>query len=263
MRDVAPPDSSLLIENPAVGVRLLRMNRPERRNALSTPLLEEIAHALSDADADASIRTVIITGNLKAFAAGADIDELARSTNDDAIESPRYRAWQAVRAFSKPLIAAVEGWCLGAGMELLMCCDIAIAGEDARFGQPETNLGIIPGAGGTVTLTRLIGRARAMQMVLLGEAISAAEAVDYGLIAIKAEAGAALDQALAMSSIIAGRSPLALREAKASIREATLLSEQDHIRAERQRFVGLLSSKDKAEGIAAFREKRLPVWTGN
>ncbi len=262
MPDPAPSEALLLIENPAEGVLLLRLNRPERRNALSTPLLTEIARALTVANTDPAVRAVVITGNPKVFAAGADIDELAQSTSGDAIDSPRYLAWQAVRSFSRPLIAAVEGWCLGAGMELLMCCDIAIGGAEARFGQPETNLGIMPGAGGTATLARLVGRARAMHMVLLGEPIAAATAMDYGLIAEVTATGEALDRALAIGNIIAGRPPLALSEAKASIRDAELLTECDHIVAERTRFVSLLSSADKAEGIAAFREKRLPVWTG-
>lgn len=261
MRD-ATADAALLIERPIEDVLLLRLNRPERRNALSTPLLSEVAAALAQADADDIIRAVVITGNVKFFAAGADLNELSQSTCDDMIESPRYLAWQAVRGFSKPLIAAVEGWCLGAGMELLMCCDIAVAGAEAKFGQPETNLGIMPGAGGTATLTRLIGRARAMEMVLLGAPIAANTAREYGLIVHVTETGGALDRALAMGATIASRPPLALREAKASIRDTAQLTEADHIKAERTRFVGLLSSDDKAEGIAAFREKRLPVWTG-
>ncbi len=256
------PDARLLVENPDEGVLLLRLNRPDRRNALSTPLLTDVAEVLARADADPAIRVVVVGGSPKVFAAGADIDELARSSSADAVESPRYLAWQTIRGVSKPLIAAVEGWCLGAGMELLMCCDIAVAGTGARFGQPETNLGIIPGAGGTATLTRLVGRARAMHLVLLGEAISAAAAHDYGLIAEVVETGGALDRALALAATLAGRPPLAVREAKASIRDAALLSENDHILAERARFVRLLSSNDKAEGIAAFREKRPPAWTG-
>ena len=255
-------ERALLIEQPNAGVRLLRLNRPERRNALATSLLQEIAAALAAADADAAVGAVVITGSDEVFAAGADIDELAAADRDEPIESPRYRAWQAIRGFAKPLLAAVEGWCLGAGLELTMCCDIVVAGETARFGQPETNLGIIPGAGGTAILSRLVGRALATRMVLTGEPIDARAALAAGLIAEVTPPGAALAQALALAGIIAARAPLAMRAAKASIRETGALREQEHLQAERRRFVTLLGSADKTEGIAAFREKRPPEWRG-
>lgn len=254
--------SVLLRETPADGVLLLRLNRPERHNALATPLLRDIADALSRAEGDEAVRCVVLTGTDRLFAAGADIDELASGSPDDPVDSPRFRAWAAIRAFPKPLIAAVEGWCLGAGAELMMCADIVVAGDGARIGQPETGLGIIPGAGGTVTLPRLVGRARAMKMVLTGEPLSAAEAQGAGLIADVVEKGQALNAALALAERIAGRAPLALRAAKASIRDAALLDENAHLRAERERFIALLGSADKAEGIAAFRKKRPPVWRG-
>ena len=252
----------VLRERPDEGVLLLRLNRPERRNALATPLLTALADALVETDRDDSIKAVVITGGDSLFAAGADIGELAASGSDDPIESPRYQAWQVIRAFPKPLLAAVEGWCLGAGAELMMCCDIVIAGEGARFGQPETNLGIMPGAGGTATLTRLVGRALAMRMVLTGEPIDAGAALAAGLIAEVVPAGSATSQASALATKIARRAPLALREAKASIRDASSLAEADHIRAERKRFIALLGSADKAEGIAAFHEKRAADWKG-
>ena len=165
-------DPSLICEMHLGQVLLFRLNRPEKRNALATDLLGHIADALDAAAADATVRAVIITGNEKVFAAGADIGELAARDTAGAMNDPRPAIWARIRSFSKPFIAAVEGWSLGAGNELVMCCDLVVSGASAKFGQPETNLGIIPGAGGTATLPRIVGRGRAMKMVLLGEARS-------------------------------------------------------------------------------------------
>lgn len=250
----------LIVESAADGVLLLRLNRPERRNALATPLLCAIAGALTAADADDAIRVVIITGSDSLFAAGADVDELAASTGDDPIESPRFQAWAAIRSFSKPLIAAVEGWCLGAGLELALRCDLIVAGAKARFGLPETNLGIMPGAGGTAILPRLVGLRRAMAMVLTGEPIGAEEAQRAGLITQTVADGEAADAATALAAKLAARAPNALRTAKASLRQATELPLDDHLLSERRAFVGLLGGAEKTEGIAAFREKRPAVW---
>lgn len=257
-----PDQDLLLVERPAEGVLLLRLNRPERRNALATPLLQAIEAALVAAETDDGVRAVVITGNDKVFAAGADINELAASGSDDPVETPRFLAWAAIRAFSKPLIAAVEGWCLGAGSELMLTADIIVAAKGAKIGQPETNLGIIPGAGGTAILTRRIGAARAMHMVLTGDPINSEDALAYGLIACLSEQGQALTDAVALAEKLAGRAPRALRAAKASVRDAEQLDETAHLRAERVRFIELLGSADKAEGIAAFHEKRPPVWKG-
>lgn len=257
-----PDPRTLIVERRAGGVVLIRLNHPERRNALATPLLRSLADAMNAADADEDVRVVVITGSDTLFAAGADIDELLASGDDDDIETPRYIAWAAIRSFSKPLVAAVEGWCLGAGAELMMSADIVVAAKGAKIGQPETNLGIIPGAGGTATLPRRIGRARAMHMVLTGDLIDADEAHAIGLIACLAEQGQALADALALAAKLAMRAPLAMRAAKASIRDAEFLDEADHLRAERVRFIKLLGTADKAEGIAAFKERRAPNWQG-
>lgn len=242
------------------GVLVLKLNRPANRNALATPLLEAIANALGTVEADPRVRCAVITGNEKVFAAGADIDELARSDGTEPVAGPRWRAWVAIAGFSKPLVAAVEGWCLGAGSELMLRCDIVVAARGARFGQPETNLGIIPGAGGTVYLPRMLGRAVAMDMVLTGEPVSAQRAYDLGMVARLAEDGHALADALALASKLAARAPHALKTAKASIRDAADRSLSDHLYAERLRFLHLLGGPEKNEGIAAFREKRTPVW---
>ncbi|MFB0872644.1 MULTISPECIES: enoyl-CoA hydratase-related protein [unclassified Sphingobium] len=250
----------LIRETPAEGVLLLSLNRPEKRNALATPLLVAIANALDEADRDDHIRAIVLSGNDKVFAAGADLDELAQSTGADTIENPRFLAWARIRACAKPMIAAVEGWCLGAGLELILRTDLVIAGSGARFGQPETNLGIMPGAGGTSILPRLVGRSLAMEMVLTGEPISADRALSAGLVARVVPDATALKSALELASKLASRAPRALRKAKASIIEAEDLALRDHLLGERVAFVGLLSSPEKEEGIAAFRERRSPHW---
>ena len=256
------PDAAILLEQRQDnGVLLLTLNRPAQRNALATPLLEAIAAALRTADRDNGIRCVVITGNDKVFAAGADIEELARSDGSEPVEGPRWIAWNAIAAFSKPLIAAVEGWCLGAGSELMLRCDIVVAGRNAKLGQPETNLGIIPGAGGTAILPRKVGMATAMDMVLTGEPITGERAYQLGMVARLVNDGQALASGLELAARLASRAPEALRVAKASIGHSSDSTLGDHLRVERERFLGLLAGAEKAEGIAAFREKRPPDWS--
>ena len=250
----------LLREMAAEGVLLLRLNRPEKRNALATPLLQAIAAALDEADGDDSIRAIVVTGNDKVFAAGADLDELAASTEADPIESPRFHAWGRISDCAKPVIAAVEGWCLGAGLELMMRADLAVAGAGARFGQPETNLGIMPGAGGTSILPRLVGRSLALEMVLTGEPINADRALAAGLIARVVPDARALPEAVSLASSMAKRAPRALKVAKASIHKAEDRALGEHLLSERVAFVSLLGGHEKQEGIDAFREKRSPRW---
>lgn len=263
MPDADLADDALLVERPADGVLLLRLNRPEKFNALSTPFLQHIAQTLAEADEDRTVRIAILTGSEKCFAAGADIGELQRSDENDPIEGPRFAAWRTIRNFSRPLLCAVEGWCFGAGAELMMCGDIAIAGEGAKIGQPETNLGIIPGAGGTAILPRIVGRTMAMKMVLTGEPVTADDALRAGLVGDVVPRGTALSATLDLAIGLAGRPQLALRAAKASIRDAETLDVDAHLLAERRRFVALLGSADKQEGVAAFLEKRKPEWSGH
>ena len=253
---------ALLIERRDEGVLVLRLNRPERYNALATDLLAKIADALDDAMRDSQIRAVVVTGSDKVFAAGADINELAQRDTDEALADPRPAIWQRIRGFSKPLIAAVEGFSLGAGNELVMCCDLAISGAKGKFGQPETTLGIIPGAGGTATLPRLVGRSLAMRMVLLGEPLSANEALEAGLVCEVVEAGGALERALEIARKIAGRAPLAMQQGKAMVRAALEAPHAAHLMMERQAFAALFGTADKKEGVAAFLEKRDPLWKG-
>jgi len=252
----------LIIEAPSLGVRLLRLNRPEKRNALATPMLGAIADALEAGDSDDDIRAFVITGGDKIFAAGADINEMAPKGGAEALADLRPALWGRIRSTRKPIVAAVEGWCLGAGNELLMCCDIAIASSEAKFGQPETSLGIIPGAGGGATLARLIGRSRAMQMVLTGAAITAEEALGFGLIAEICEPHNATKRAVELASEIAARAPLAMQQAKAVINVAYDMPHTAHLAFERQAFSMLFSTEDKKEGVAAFLDKRKPVWQG-
>ncbi|SES15208.1 enoyl-CoA hydratase-related protein [Sphingobium sp. YR768] len=253
----------LLSETAATGVLVLQLNRPDKRNALATPLLAALADALDHAARDDAVRCVIVTGSDKIFAAGADINEMVERQVAGALSDVRPAFWRRIRGFQKPLVAAVEGWCLGAGNELLMCCDLSVAGRDARFGQPETNLGIMPGAGGTATLSRLVGRTAAMRMVLLGDPISADEAEALGLVALVVATGAARSAAVEMAERIAARAPLAMRQAKASINATFDLPHAAHLGFERQAFSALFGSDDKREGVAAFLDKRSANWTGS
>lgn len=255
-------DASLICERRAEHVLLLRLNRPEKRNALATDLLARIADALDAAASDDDVRAVIVTGNEKVFAAGADIAELASRDTAGAMTDPRPAIWARIRAFTKPIIAAVEGWALGAGNELVMCCDLVVAGASAKFGQPETNLGIIPGAGGTATLPRIVGRGRAMKMVLLGEALTAPEARNAGLVTDVVADGSAVAAALELAEKIAARAPLAMQQGKALVRAALETHQTAHLAMERQAFAGLFGTADKAEGVSAFLEKRPAVWQG-
>lgn len=253
----------LLVEPQADGVLLLRLNRPEKRNALATDLLTRVAEALEAAAIDAQVRAVVITGSDKFFAAGADIKELASRDTGEALNDPRPAIWGRIRSFAKPLVAAVEGWSLGAGNELVMCCDLVVSGEGGKFGQPETNLGIIPGAGGTATLPRLVGRSRAMKMVLLGEPLTAREALDAGLVCDVVDDGQALAAALAMAQTLASRAPLAIQQGKAMVRATFETTQAAHLVLERQAFSALFGTQDKREGTTSFFEKRSPEWTGS
>ncbi len=252
----------LIVETPASGVRLLRLNRPDKRNAITTALLLAIAEALEEGDGSEAVRCLVITGGDKIFAAGADIVEMAPKQAPDGLADLRPALWRRIRAIRKPIIAAVEGWCLGAGNELLLCCDIAVASREAKFGQPETNLGIIPGAGGGATLAKLIGRSRAMAMVLTGKPIIAEEALQFGLVAEICDSGVATGRAIELAQEIAARAPLAMQQGKAVVKTAFDHPHSAHLDFERQAFSLLFSTEDKKEGVAAFQEKRKPEWKG-
>jgi len=248
--------------SPEARVRLITLNRPAVRNALRTQTLAEIAAVLDEAADDPATGTVVITGNERCFAAGADIREMADKGPIELLADPRPRLWKRIASFPKPLIAAVNGYAFGAGCELVMHADIVIAGEGAQFGQPEINLGIIPGAGGTQRLARIVGKSRAMQMVLSGDPVDAPTALACGLVSEVLPVADVLPRAMALARAIAGKAPLALRTAK----EAVLMAEEAPLsaalNAERTAFVVLAASQDRNEGISAFLAKRPAHYQG-
>ncbi len=245
------------------GVALVTLDRPEALNALSFDLLDELADTLEALDADPACRAIVITGaGSRAFAAGADIRELAPQTYASLHDGGRFEAWDRLAAVGLPMIAAVRGVALGGGCELAMLCDMIVAAEDATFGQPEIRIGVMPGAGGTQRLTRAIGKARAMEMVLTGASIDAQAAARYGLVTRVVPAGATVDAALELAARIAAMPSLAVRAAKAAI----LAAHEDGLRVglagEREAFFRLFDTADQAEGMAAFTQKRTPTWSG-
>ena len=243
-------------------VALLRFNRPKQLNALNGQVMDELCSALETLDRDNAIRVLVVTGNERAFAAGADIGEMAGASPIDMLHTNRIAQWDRVRRIGKPVIAAVAGWCLGGGCELAMALDLIVAAESARFGQPEINLGVIPGAGGTQRLTRAIGKSVAMEMILTGEPIDAREAHRLGLVARVVPNELLVEDALALAAKIATRSPLALRMAKEAVNAAYEMSLTDALAHERRLFYLLFASEDQKEGMAAFLEKRDPHFKG-
>jgi enoyl-CoA hydratase len=241
---------------------VLTLNRPEARNAMDTATLARLAACLAAAEADAAVRAVVLAGSPKVFAAGADVRELAGRGVVEVLSDVRPRHWQAIAAFPKPLIAAVEGWCLGGGNELAMCADLIVAGRGARFGQPEVGLGLIPGAGGTQRLTAAVGKGMAMRMVLTGQPIDASEALRAGLVAEVVEEGQALTRARELAETIAGKAPLAVRLAKEAVLRASAPNLAEGLAHERKAFALLFASEDLKEGIQAFLDKRAPDFRG-
>ena len=249
----------MLLSETHDGFAHLTLNRPAQRNALTTALLEKLADRLERLAEDGSCRAVLISGAEGHFAAGADIGEIETKGRAEGALDPRKGHWNRIRRFPKPLVAAVDGFCLGGGFELALMADCLVVGGTAKLGLPETNLGLIPGAGGTQRLMALAGRARAMRMVLTGEIIDAATAEAWGIAGWRAE-GPALPVAEDLCERLAGRAPLALMAAKA----AMVKGSEDNLafNAERTAFEALLDSADKQEGIRAFRDKRKPEFKG-
>jgi enoyl-CoA hydratase len=253
---------TLAVELIEPGVRLITLQRPQALNALTTELLGELADELNAAQADADTRVVVLTGSRKAFAAGADLKEMAECNLVGVLNDPRQASWQTITRFSKPLIAAVNGFALGGGCELAMHADIIIAGTDARFGQPEINLGIMPGAGGTQRLLRAVGKSMAMQMVLTGEAIDAQQAQRAGLVSEVTQPELTVERALQIARSIAAKAPLAVRLAKEALLKAMDTDLASGLRFERHAFTLLAGTRDRDEGIAAFQDKRKPTFIG-
>jgi enoyl-CoA hydratase len=246
-------------------VTLVTLNRPQALNALNTAVLEDLIAAFAAFEADATQRCAVLTGaGEKAFAAGADIKEMAEKPAAEFYSGDMFARWQShlVNAVRKPWIAAVNGFALGGGCELAMMADFIVAADSAKFGQPEIKLGVVPGMGGSQRLTRAIGKAKAMELILTGRMIDAAEAERAGLVARVVPAADLLDTALAIAAEIAAMPPLAVLAAKELVNAAEQLPLEEGIRLERRLFHMLAATEDKAEGMAAFVEKRPPVWKG-
>jgi enoyl-CoA hydratase len=253
-------DLVLVERDPPVATVLL--NRPERLNALSDELMDELVERLRELDGDDEVRCIVLGGSERAFAAGADIGELASSSAIELYYARRIERWDAIRSLRKPLLAAVSGHCLGGGCELAMSCDLIVASETARFGQPETSLGIIPGAGGTQRLTRAVGKALAMDVILGGRVLSAREALAAGLVARVVEPEAWLEEAQRVAREIASKGPVATRLAKESVNRAYEGTLQFGLEYERRLLYLAFASEDAREGLTAFGEKRKPEFKG-
>ncbi len=243
-------------------VTILQLNRPDVLNALNLQLMDEVIGALDQLESDESVRCVVLTGNERAFAAGADIKEMAGATTVDMMMRDQFAKWDRIRRFKKPIIAAVSGYALGGGNELAMLCDMIVASETAQFGQPEINIGVMPGAGGTQRLTRAVGKAIAMDMVLTGRMLTAREAMQFGLVNRVVPVEAYLKEAVKLAKTIAEKSPIAVQMAKDAVLKAFDTPIQEGLLHERKNFYMLFSTEDQKEGMAAFIEKRKPEFKG-
>jgi enoyl-CoA hydratase len=254
-------DALVLVERePPIAVVLL--NRPQQLNALSDELMDELVTKLQQLDSDDEMRCIVLGGSDRVFAAGADIGELARSSAIELYYQRRVERWDALRSLWKPLVAAVSGFCLGGGCELAMTCDLIVASETAQFGQPETSLGIIPGAGATQRLTRAVGKALAMDVMLSGRRLSAREALAAGLVARVVAKEAWLEEAKRVAHEIAAKGPVATRLAKESVNRAYETTLGAGLEAERRALYLAFASEDAKEGLTAFTEKRKPDFKG-
>jgi len=252
----------IVTKNHLPKVALIQLNRPKDLNALNLQLMTEMRDTLNDLDKDDDIRVIIITGNERAFAAGADIKQMANKTAIDMLKADQFSTWDQIRKTRKPIIAAVSGFALGGGCELAMTCDIIVASETAKFGQPEIKIGVLPGAGGTQRLTKAIGKVRAMEMVLTGNFISAADALNYGLINKVVPIELYLEEAGKMAIQIAQMSPIAAQLAKEAVNRSFETHLDEGLHFERKNFYLAFASEDQKEGMAAFVEKRPPAYKG-
>ena len=243
-------------------VGLITFNRPQAMNALNNQLMRELMDALESFDKNEDIRAMVISGNEKAFAAGADIKEMADKSIHQMMDTDHVAVFGRIRTIRKPVIAAVSGFALGGGCELALSCDMIVASETAKFGQPEITIGVIPGAGGTQRLTHAVGKAIAMEMVLNNRTLSAQEALQHGLVNRVVTVGDTLNEALKLADEIAGRAPLAVAAAKRMINQSYERFLSDGLAQEKQVFYNLFASEDQKEGMRAFIEKRKPEWKG-
>lgn len=243
-------------------VGLIRLHRPKELNALNRELMNELKDALQQLDADEAVRVIILTGDEKAFAAGADIKQMSEASAIDMLKLDQFSVWDQVRKTRKPLIAAVSGFALGGGCELMMHCDLIVASETAKIGQPEIKLGVIPGAGGTQRLTRSIGKALAMELVLTGKFISAEEALKAGLINKVVPVELYLQEAIKLAKQVAENAPIATQLAKEAVLQAFNTTLDEGLLSERKNFYLCFASEDQKEGMNAFIEKRKPEFRG-
>jgi enoyl-CoA hydratase len=256
------PEFIIIHQQVAPYVAHIQLNRPKELNALNLELMGEVRDALKALDADDNVRVIIISGNEKAFAAGADIKQMAGKSAMDMYKIDQFSTWDTIKKTKKPLIAAVSGFALGGGCELVMLCDMIVASETARFGQPEIKIGVMPGAGGTQRLTRAVGKALAMEMVLTGRFITAEEALQAGLINRIVPVELYLKEAVKLATEVAALSPLAIRMAKEAVLKAFDASLEEGLHFERKNFYLLFAADDQKEGMQAFVEKRTPVFKG-
>ncbi len=252
---------NIIVEKDGV-IAVITLNRPQQLNALSYGLFKDLSLAMQELDRDDQIRVMIVTGGEKVFAAGADIKEMAERGPFDVRLQERLAYRDRINKISKPVIAAVNGFALGGGCELAMSCDIVIAAENARFGQPEINIGIIPGSGGTQRLTHLVGKHRAMEMMLTGEFMSAADAERFGLVNRVVPVELLMEEAKAVAKKIAAKPALAVKAAKEAILKSANLPLDEGLDFERKSFWLLFASEDRSEGMKAFLEKRKPQFKG-
>ena len=251
-----------ITKNKEPNVALIELSRPKDLNALNLQLMGELKDALRELDADDSVRVIVLTGNEKAFAAGADIKQMANKSAIDMLKIDQFSTWDQIRKTKKPLIAAVSGFALGGGCELAMTCDMIIASETAKFGQPEIKIGVMPGAGGTQRLTKALGKAKAMELVLTGRFISAEEAHDYGLVNKVVPVEMYLYEALNLAKEIGNMSPVATQLAKEAVNRSFETHLDEGLYFERKNFYLDFASEDQKEGMKAFIEKRKPDYRG-
>ncbi|MBC5993237.1 enoyl-CoA hydratase-related protein [Pontibacter cellulosilyticus] len=243
-------------------VALIQLNRPKELNALNLQLMGELRDALKELDENDEVRAIIITGNERAFAAGADIKQMAGKTAIDMLNIDQFSTWDQIRKTKKPIIAAVSGFVLGGGCELAMTCDMIVASETAQFGQPEIKIGVMPGAGGTQRLTKAIGKAKAMEMVLTGKFMSADEAEKHGLVNRVVPVELYLEEAFKLAGEVAQMSPVAAKLAKESVNRSFETNLDEGLYFERKNFYLCFASEDQTEGMNAFVEKRRPEFKG-
>ena len=250
-------------KNHAPHIALIQLYRPKELNALNLQLMGEVRDALKELDQDDDIRVIIITGNERAFAAGADIKQMAGKGTIDMWKTDQFSTWDQINKTRKPIIAAVSGFALGGGCEFAMTCDMIVASETAQFGQPEIKIGVMPGAGGTQRLTKALGKAKAMELVLTGKFISADEALGYGLVNKVVPVELYMEEATKLASQIASMSPIAVQMAKESVKRSFEVPLEEGLHFERKNFYMLFSANDQKEGMNAFVEKRKPDFKGN